>query len=87
MSCQDEACKGKGQRVLRRKNLATTERYIKHLNQDIKETLELLSTRKIPEEDTQKQKGVSLSTGQLLDIAWQSQGESNPCLRRERAIS
>jgi hypothetical protein len=44
MSCQDEACKGKGRRVLRRKNLATTERYIKHLNLDIRETLELLST-------------------------------------------
>jgi len=75
------------QRVLRHKNLATTERYIKHLNQDIKETLELLSTRKIPEEDTRKEKGVSLGNGQLLDLTWQSQRESNPCLRRERAIS
>ena len=75
------------QRVLRHKNLATTERYIKYLNQDIKETLELLSTRKIPEGDTRKGKGVNLGKGQLLDFAWQSQGESNPCLRRERAIS
>jgi integrase len=48
------------QRVLRHKNLATTERYIKHMNQDIKETLELLSKREIPEGDTRKQKGVDL---------------------------
>ena len=75
------------QRVLRHKNLATTERYIRDLNQDIKQTLELLSTRKIPEDDTRKGKGVDPGKGQLLDIAWQSQGESNPCLRRERAIS
>jgi len=51
------------QRVLWHKNLATTERYIKYLNQDLKETLELLSTKKIPEEETRKEKGVNLGKG------------------------
>ncbi len=54
------------QRVLRHKNLATTERYIKHLNQDIKETLELLSLREIPEEDTRKQEGLALTRANPL---------------------
>jgi integrase len=43
------------QRVLRHKNLATTERYIKQLNPDLKGTLELLSEREIPENDTRKE--------------------------------
>ena len=51
------------QRVLWHKNLATTERYIKYLNQGLKETLELLSTKKIPEEETRKEKGVNLGKG------------------------
>ena len=49
--------------MLWHKNLATTERYIKYLNQDLKETLELLSTKKIPEEETRKGKGVNLGKG------------------------
>jgi len=47
------------QRVLRHKQLSTTERYIKVLNQDLKETLELLSKRSVPETVPEKKQGVS----------------------------
>jgi integrase len=44
------------QRVLRHKNLATTERYIRALNRDLKDTLNLLSERKIHQGIPQKKK-------------------------------
>lgn len=50
------------QRILRHKNLSTTERYIKAVNQDLKNTLSLLSTTKIPEGHTHKRKEASLDT-------------------------
>jgi hypothetical protein len=72
--------------VLREKNFAFTHRHIKHANQNTLEAPELLSTREKPEEFARK-KEISLGNGQLLEIVWQSQRDSNPCLRRERAIS
>lgn len=42
------------QRVLRHKNLSTTERYVKTLNQDLKQTLNLLSKRLVPQNGTPK---------------------------------
>lgn len=43
------------QRILRHKNLSTTERYIQNINDDLKSTLELLSTVRVPQNGTQKQ--------------------------------
>ncbi|MBW2000722.1 MAG: site-specific integrase, partial [Deltaproteobacteria bacterium] len=40
------------QRILRHKSLSTTERYIGLLNEDLKETLELLSERSVPQSGT-----------------------------------
>jgi len=48
------------QRILRYKNLHTTERYIKNLNRDLRETLNLLSQKKVPEGSTRKEKEVNL---------------------------
>lgn len=47
------------QLILRHKQLSTTERYIKVLNQDIKETLNLLSKKLVPESVPEKKQGVS----------------------------
>jgi len=51
------------QRILRHKNLATTERYIKTLNDDLKETLNLLSTTKIPDSHTRNEKRANQESG------------------------
>ncbi|MBU2547829.1 MAG: tyrosine-type recombinase/integrase [Proteobacteria bacterium] len=51
------------QRVLRHKSVTTTERYIHNINQDLAETLNLLSQSKIPEDPTRKPKGVSHEDG------------------------
>ena len=40
------------QRILRHKNLSTTERYIQNINDDLKNTFELLSQEKIPQHHT-----------------------------------
>lgn len=48
------------QRILRHKSLHTTERYIKNINQDLKETLNLLSQKKYPKTIPEKQKGLAL---------------------------
>ncbi len=40
------------QRILRHKNISTTERYIRLLNEGLKETFELLSKRSVPESGT-----------------------------------
>lgn len=43
------------QRILRHKNIQTTERYIHNINNDLKDTLNLLSGGGIPQEDTPTQ--------------------------------
>jgi len=43
------------QLILRHKNLSTTERYIQNINEDLKGTLELLSTVRVPQNGTPKQ--------------------------------
>jgi integrase len=44
------------QRVLRHKNLATTERYIQNINDDLKDTLDLISLSSVPQGGTPKDK-------------------------------
>ena len=43
------------QRILRHKSLSTTERYIQNINDDLEDTLELLSTASVPQNGTPKQ--------------------------------
>jgi integrase len=43
------------QRILRHKSLSTTERYIQNINEDLEDTLELLSTMSVPPNGTPKQ--------------------------------
>ena len=43
------------QRILRHKSLSTTERYIQNINDDLEDTLELLSTMLVPQNGTPKQ--------------------------------
>lgn len=43
------------QRILRHKSLSTTERYIQNINDDLEDTLELLSTASVPRNGTPKQ--------------------------------
>jgi integrase len=43
------------QRILRHKSLSTTERYIQNINEDLEDTLELLSTISVPPNGTPKQ--------------------------------
>jgi hypothetical protein len=43
------------QRILRHKSLSTTERYIQNINEDLEDTLELLSTMSVPQNGTPKQ--------------------------------
>jgi len=49
--------------MLRHKNFSTTGRCIKSLNQDLRDTLKLLSTTKIPESHIQKEKRVNQNIG------------------------
>ena len=49
------------QRILRHQSLATTERYIHHINQDLQGTLNLLSETKVPQAGTPTYNGVSPS--------------------------
>jgi hypothetical protein len=51
------------QRILRNKNLSTTERYIQSINDDLKSTLDLLSQNKIPQRHTPNEKGVNQYNG------------------------
>jgi integrase len=44
------------QRILRHKSLSTTERYIQNINEDLEDTLELLSTMPVPPNGTPKRK-------------------------------
>jgi integrase len=44
------------QRILRHKSLSTTERYIQNINEDLEDTLELLSTMSVPPNGTPKRK-------------------------------
>jgi integrase len=43
------------QRILRHKSVSTTERYIQNINDDLEDTLELLSTASVPQNGTPKQ--------------------------------
>jgi len=43
------------QLILRHKNLSTTERYIQNINEDLKDTLELLSIVRVSQNGTPKQ--------------------------------
>ncbi|MFC1798350.1 tyrosine-type recombinase/integrase [Thermodesulfobacteriota bacterium] len=51
------------QRILRHKNLSTTERYIQNINNDLKSTLDLLSEKKIPQGHTLNEKEVNHDIG------------------------
>ena len=51
------------QRILRHKNLSTTERYIQNINDDLKSTLELLSQEKIPQHHTPNAKEANQHSG------------------------
>lgn len=44
------------QRILRHKSLSTTERYIQNINEDLEDTLELLSTMSVPPNGTPEHK-------------------------------
>jgi integrase len=71
------------QRILRHKSVNTTERYIQNINSDLAATMNLLSAKGTQDGDPKTSKGLD-NAAQPFEIAWQSQGESNPCLRRER---
>jgi hypothetical protein len=51
------------QRILRHKNLSTTERYIQNINDDLKSTLDLLSQKKIPQRHTPNAKEANQHSG------------------------
>ena len=51
------------QRILRHKNLNTTERYIQNLNDDLKSTFDLLSQNKIPQSHTPNEKEANQYSG------------------------
>lgn len=51
------------QRILRHKNLSTTERYIQNINDDLKSTLDLLSQKKIPQHRTPNAKEANQHSG------------------------
>jgi integrase len=51
------------QRILRHKNLSTTERYIQNINDDLKSTLDLLSQNKIPQRHTPNEKEANQYSG------------------------
>ena len=71
------------QRILRHRNVGTTERYVQGFNKDLRWAVSILR--------------LGVSQGDLLpdllpgkgvsEKCWQSQRDSNPCLRRERAVS
>jgi integrase len=70
------------QRILRHKSVSTTERYIQNINHDLGATMNLLSKKSTQEEHPKYAKKVE-NMSQPSEIIWQSQGVSNPCLRRE----
>lgn len=50
-------------RILRHKNLATTERYIQHINDDLAETMDLLGMAGVPQGSTPNKKRVNRNDG------------------------
>ena len=73
------------QRILRHKNVSTTERYIQNINHDLESIMDLLGQKGYQARLPNNTKGLG-NDPYPFDILWQSQGESNPCLRRERAV-
>ena len=77
------------QRILRHKNLRTTELYIQNINNDLKSTINLLSNGgvlKIHKSHTREsKKGAKLEC--LAPVMWRPQRDLNSCRRRERPVS
>ena len=74
------------QGVLRHKHLATAERYVQRINTDLTSVMALLGDKGLPSGLPKDGHEVE-NCEKMAVISWQSQGESNPCLRRERAMS
>jgi hypothetical protein len=73
------------QELLRHKNVTATERYIHMIQRDQREPVNLLKLRSSQEELTKADEAVG-NGDRVAGTIWQSQGVSNPCLRRERAL-
>jgi len=58
------------QRVLRHKDVTTTERYIQNINDDLKSTMNLLSESKIHADHTRRQKRAAMKIANPLILYW-----------------